>query len=118
MATAGAAAAAQAEAPTVAPAVPGRANIVIVAGGDSPELSVLERLPPGARCVDGGLAAPRRRHTGCMLRGAAGAGRHSQGAVPCVCVDASRQLPAPRQNPSFPPTPSYPSPSPAPALNM
>jgi hypothetical protein len=38
---------------TVQPATPGAANILVVAGGDSPELAVLERLPKGARCAGG-----------------------------------------------------------------
>lgn len=40
------------------PATPGAANILVVAGGDSPELSVLQKLPPGARCA---WRAPRSR---------------------------------------------------------
>lgn len=33
----------------VQPLTPGAANILVVAGADTPELSVLERLPAGAR---------------------------------------------------------------------
>lgn len=33
------------------PAVPGRANIVVIAGASSPELAVLEKLPPGAKVL-------------------------------------------------------------------
>jgi hypothetical protein len=47
------AARAVAMAATVRPAKPGAANILVVAGGDTPELSVLEKLPPGARWVPG-----------------------------------------------------------------
>ncbi|KAI8474809.1 MAG: D-isomer specific 2-hydroxyacid dehydrogenase [Monoraphidium minutum] len=35
----------------VAPARAGAANILVVAGGDAPELSVLETLPPGAKVL-------------------------------------------------------------------
>lgn len=35
----------------VQPAVDGKANILVVAGGESPELVVLEKLPEGAKCV-------------------------------------------------------------------
>jgi hypothetical protein len=33
----------------VQPATPGKANILVVAGKSSPELEVLEKLPPGAK---------------------------------------------------------------------
>lgn len=42
---------------SVRAAVPGKANILVVAGGDSPELAVLEKLPPGAKVVAIGQTA-------------------------------------------------------------
>jgi hypothetical protein len=50
-------AAAAAAMATVAPAKPGAATILVIAGQDTPELSVLEKLPPGARCGGMGVGA-------------------------------------------------------------
>ncbi|GBF97360.1 D-isomer specific 2-hydroxyacid dehydrogenase [Raphidocelis subcapitata] len=42
---------------SVQPAKPGAANILVVAGKETPELSVLEKLPPGARVLAIGQTA-------------------------------------------------------------